>query len=162
MKFYVKLIILIVPLILVLAFSRLAYLKNSNGLNEKGVLRVPLLYRIVPIAVFMFCVFISLYILLFQFEDWPYILLMMGAIGLPFLVMFIMCSLWKVEIKDDSFLYRNFFGKKTEYEYNALEYKQHPKGLKWFFYKDGKKVFCMAYYIKNGDALYKRWKKRTR
>ena len=70
-----------------------------------------------------------------------------------------MWSLWRVDIQDEGFIYRNFWGRKKAYKYEDLEYEMHPRGLKWFFYKDGKKVFCMAYYIEGGDFLEKKYRK---
>lgn len=160
MKFYIRLIIIMIPLILVLVFLRLGYMRTSRKeATVTNILRIPLFYRIIPIAVFVFCFLISMYILIFQFEDWPYILLIMIAFGLPFIIMFLTWSLWKVEMQDDGFVYRNYFGKKAAYKYSELKFEQHPKGLKWFFYKDDKKVLCIAYFIKNGDVLYKRYKR---
>lgn len=161
MELFLKLITILAPLMLVLVFSMLAYKKNNNKFSLNKTLRIPYLYRILSIAVFVFCFSISLYILIFQFEDWPYIIIL-GFVGVSFLAMYVMCSLWKVKIKDDGFIYINYFGKKVEYKYNELRYEQHPKGLKWFFYKDDKKVLCIAYYIENGDVLYKRYKKVIR
>ena len=45
------------------------------------------------------------------------------------------------------------------YEYKDLEHRYDGKGLKWYFYKDGKKVFSMPYYIENGNKLERVYKK---
>lgn len=127
--------------------------------EENNILRMPMLYRIVFISVTCFTVICSVCILLFQFEEWPLTLLFLGFVGLPYLIMFITYSLWRVDVKDDGFIYRNFFGRKTEYKYEDLKYEMHPKGLKWYFYKGDKKVFCMAYYVENGDRLEKMYRK---
>lgn len=158
MPFYIKLLILFGALTLILAVLYLVY-KKCNEPIEKYVLRFPRVYRIVPFSLFCFTVICSVCILLFQFEEWPYILILIGFFGMPGLIMFIMWSLWKVDIKEESFVYRNFFGKKYEYCYGDLKYQMHPKGLKWYFYKNNKKVFCMAYYIKNEDLLEKTYRK---
>ncbi len=161
MKFYLKLLITLIPLTLTLVFSRLVY-KQDKDTEKKSVLKFPLLYRIVPLLVFCVTIILSVYILLFQFEDWPYIIVLIGVVGLPFMITFIMWSLWRIDIKDDGFMYRNFFGRKIEYQYEDLEYQMHPKGLKWYFYKGDKKVLCMAYYIEGGDILEKQYRKRKR
>lgn len=154
MEFYQRLLISLIPIAVALALSRLVFSKNSS--DNKTILQIPQLYRIV--AFIAFCVFTiaSICILLFQFEEWPFIILIMGFFGLPSLIMAVMWSLWKVEIKPDGFIYRNFFGRKKEYKFIDLEYQMHPRGLKWYFYKGNKKVFCMPYYIEGGDNLEKR------
>lgn len=80
-------------------------------------------------------------------------------ITIPFLLMSILWSLWKVEIRDEDFVFRNWFGKKRTYRYEDLELRYHPKGLKWYFYKGDKKVFIMAYYIDGRSLLERRYKK---
>lgn len=73
--------------------------------------------------------------------------------------MFILWLIWRVDIKEDGFKYRNYFGKKNEYKYAELEYQLHTKGLKWFFYKNNKKVLYVAYYVNGGDALVRLYHK---
>ena len=121
--------------------------------KDKNILEFPLFYRIVPLVLFGFSAVGSICILLFRFEEWSFIIIIMGFFGLPSLIMFILWSLWRVDIKDNGFIYRNYFGRKKEYKYEDLEYKMHPKGLIRNFRKDGKKVLRMAYYIENGDRL---------
>ena len=157
--YWVKLIIIIVALILIAVILNIAYIRTDKALDRKNTLRIPLFYRAVPIAVCCEMITMGVYFLIFQFEDFlPYIIIA-GIICLPFLIMFITWSLWKVEIQDDGFVYRNFFGREAEYKYTDLEYEDHPKGLKWFFLKNGKKVLCIAFYVANGHVLYKRYRK---
>lgn len=160
MQLYLKLLIILVPITLTLVVPCLVY-KQDKDTNDKRVLRIPRFYRVVPFVLFGFTVIGSACILLFQFDEWPYILILLGFFGLPGLIMFILWSIWRVDIKEDGFIYRNFFGRKIEYKYEDLEYQLHPKGLKWYFYKDNKKVFCMAYYIENGDFLEKMYRKHS-
>lgn len=40
-----------------------------------------------------------------------------------------------------------------------LKFQDDDKGIKWYFYKDGKKVFSMPYYIENGNKLERVYKK---
>ncbi|MDE5563398.1 MAG: hypothetical protein K2J01_07650 [Clostridiales bacterium] len=152
MQFYLKLLIILVLLTLTLVLSCLVYKTDSNS-EGKRVLKFPRFFRLVPFLLFCFTVICSICILLFQFEEWPYILLLFGVFGLPSLIMFILWSIWRVDIKEDGFIYRNYFGKKNEYKYAELEYQLHPKGLKWYFYKNNKKVLCVAYYVNGGDTL---------
>ena len=165
MKIYILLVIIVVPLTAVLVVSRL--LRPRNSVNRQSnqekkhnkTLRIPLLYRIVMIMLFCCMSLISLYILVFQLENWPYILLGMGGFGIPSLIAFILWSLWKIDYTDDGFIYRNYCGRKKEYKYRDLKLETHPKGLKWYFYKDGKKILCLAYYIDGEEILRKLYKK---
>lgn len=159
----VRISVILVPMILVLVFTRLAYVKiKDKELKEKSVLRFPLFYRIVPVLWGPWCIIISIYVLLFQSEDWQYIIMIFCVFGLPFSAISIMWSMWKVEMKEDGFTYRNYFGVRREYKYDELEYSDHPKGLKWFFLMNGKKMICIAHYIERGDALRKLYDKAVK
>ena len=129
--------------------------EKAKATGKERILRLPRFYRIASLVIILFPLpLLAVYLLIFQFEDWPY-LFIMGFLELLFIIMFASFSLWQVEVSADGFQYRNWIGKRVEYKYIELEYKAHPRGLKWFFYKDGKKVFCMPYYIENGDILWK-------
>ena len=52
-----------------------------------------------------------------------------------------------------------YLGKIKIYEYKDLEHRYDGRGLKWYFYKDRKKVFCMPYYIEDGNKLERVYKK---
>ena len=123
------------------------------------ILRLPLFYRLVVLSLSIFCVIISIYLLIFQKEEWPYLIILDVFFALPSMIMFISWSLWKVEIIQDGFIYRNYFGVKHKYNFADLEYIIHPKGAKWYFYKNGKKIICIAYYIENGNMLERAYKK---
>lgn len=126
---------------------------------NKQVLRFPKIYRLVFLFLQIFCMIISIYGLIFQIDEWPYLIILDGGFGLPSLIIFTCCTLWKVEILQDGFIYRNFFGIRRKYNFADLEYKVHSKGLKWYFYKNGKKIICISYYIENGNKLEKAYKK---
>ena len=129
-------------------------MRSTQTSSEGRILRLPRFYRIASFVILFPLIPIGIYLLIFQFEDWPY-LFILGFIELLFIIRFVSFSLWKVEVKADSFVYRNWICRKREYQYVDLEYRPHPKGLKWFFYKGNKKVFCMPFYIENGDILEK-------
>ncbi|MBR2023376.1 MAG: hypothetical protein IJ996_02520, partial [Clostridia bacterium] len=89
----------------------------------------------------------------------------LGFLILPGLTMFVCWSLWKVEVRRDSFTYRNFMGITKTYYYADLEWDIAHTGLKWWFFKDGKKVFCMAYFIEDENKLrriYNKYKQKHR
>lgn len=174
MDFYKKLIIILIPMTVILIVIRIVSHKkrqqregveekeNNNSLEvakEGSILKIPLGYRMTGLVCFIFFTLVSVALLIFQFEDWPYVILFLVAFALPTFLMFLLWSLWKVEILKDGFRYRNFIGIKREYKFKDLELIQHPKGLKWYFYKDGKKVFCMAYYIENENKLARAYNK---
>lgn len=70
---------------------------------------------------------------------------------------FIAGMLWKVEIQEDGFVYRNYFGIKKTYKFTELEYKENLQKTKQFFYKNGKKIICITYFIENTNALFEKY-----
>ena len=177
MEFYQKLLITLAALALFIAIFRLIQSKRKKKTDDKEdisnvsdigeeenktvktVLRFPLFYRMVAAIVSVCFSLFSIAILIFQFEEWPYAILLLCVLGLPYLIMFICWSLWKVEVVKGGFIFRNYFGKRKEYRYEDLEFRQHPKGLKWYFYKNGKKVICLAYYIEDENKLLRAYNK---
>ena len=175
MEYWQILIIILVPLAFLLVVFKIINNKqiekskkyrNSNfdddgvtAFSKRRFLKFPMYFKIILLTVIIFCACLAIYVLISQLEDWPYLLILFGFFGFPALISFVLISLWRVEIYKDSFIYRNYFGKKKEYKYSDLVYLEHPKGLKWYFLKDGKKVFCMLYYIEDGHRLYKAFKK---
>ena len=159
----VKVLALLAVVISFLGFvySRVYQYNKSYGSAQKNkrILKYPRLYSVMPLCLLAFSVSISAWIFLFQFEYWQCTLILLGVLGLPSLIVSIAWGLWKVEIKDEGFVYRNFFGRKVEYNYIDLEYRVSSNGLKWYFYKGDKKVVSIAHYIGGGDLLYKTYKK---
>ena len=111
------------------------------------------------LVVFLFWFPIEALCLITSFEDWPVAVLMSCAFQLPSLLAFYLWTMWKVEILKDGFIYRNYFGKKRRYYFSELELCEHPKGLKWFFKKNGKKIICLAYYVEGENILKKNYRK---
>lgn len=144
-----------------------AKVEDNKSSEDKLVLQFPIIYRIGPI--FSFVVFTSVGVFYFvsqmvlpsNYEEWPYLILLFLIDCWPG-IMLVCWSLWKVEAGKDGFVYRNYFGIKREYKFSELEYKDTSKGLKWYFLKDGKKVITIAYFIENGDTLYKLYRKYKR
>ena len=127
--------------------------------QSKQILKIPSFLRNTMLVCFLGFSVCEGIALIFDPEEWPALIIGLCFFQVPFISFFICWSLWKVEIYKDRFVYRNYFGIKREYKFCDLEYVMHPKGLKWYFYKDGKKVFCMAYFIENGDKLYRVYRK---
>lgn len=133
--------------------------KEITQVKNERILRFPLFYRMVMLICCIFSDCMSIGILIFQFEEWPYAILFFLVFSCPCLVAFILWSLWKVEIRKDGFIYRNYFGISKEYSFSGLEIENHSKGLKWWFKKNNKKIICIAYFIENGNALEKACRK---
>lgn len=168
---FTKSLLIGLPILLSVLFLRYRKNKTDGGQkneieNDKAryVLRIPIFYRTVPIFVILLYCFIVI-ITLVQRESIKYIIGGGLLIGLPGMIMFTCWSLWKVEIRRDEFVYRNYIGVRKIYRYADLEYNIVKTGLKWYFYKNGKKVFCMPYYIEGGNKLehiYKKYKSKHR
>lgn len=132
---------------------------NEISFEKELVLKIPAPYRFVFCLAVVVCFLSSALILAVARDDWPCILIIWFFGGIPFLVLLICYSLWKVEAGKDGFRYRNFWGKKREYKFADLEYKMANSCLKWWFLKDGKKVICLAYYIEGENRLLRRYNK---
>lgn len=133
--------------------------KEDNFFEDGYILKMPELYQIVPCIGLAFVIIMSIYILLVQFEDWPYLIILWLFFGIPCIIMLVCFSIWKVEVQKEKFVYRNFLAKIKTYQYKDLELRYDDKGIKWYFYKDNKKVFCMPYYVEDGNKLEKVYKK---
>lgn len=134
------------------------------NLNQK-VLKVPSKYRILMLVSSI--IFIVIGVLLILIAKWQVVLAFLVAesdnywqVGIFFIVfaillllVFIISSLWKVEIKEDGFIYRNCFGRKKLYNFVDLEIREQPRRFEWSFYKDGKKIISLESIIKNNEAL---------
>lgn len=170
MKYFVRAVVTLIPMfivIFILKYSIKYVLNKKKKKEEVGetfsedgyILKMPELYRIVPCIGIIFLILLSLYILLAQFEDWSCLIIAWFFFGIPSIIIFICFSVWKVEVRKEEFVYRNFIGKIKIYQYKDLEHRYDGRGLKWYFYKDEKKVFCMPYYIENGNKLERVYKK---
>lgn len=133
--------------------------KANDTNNKTNILRIPSAYRITMLVCSIVSFGVSMLAFIIKGEAWQLGLMFFLIVALFMLILFICWSLWRVEIYKDCFIYRNYLGKRKEYKYSELEYRAHPKGLKWYFYKDGKKVFCMPYYIENENKLVKAYRK---
>jgi len=125
---------------------------------EKGLIfRQPKLYIAICLAmVFMFFSF-SIYIFAFQIEDWPYAILLFLPLALIFSLAATCFGVWKVEIRKEEFIYRNYFGITKRYFYKDLQYDFN--GRKYAFMMNGKTVFAMPGWIEGGNKLKKSYTK---
>ena len=127
--------------------------------ESKTVLRIPKNYRTIMLVCFLFWFPIEALCLITSIEDWPFVPIVLFFFQLPCLLAFYLWTMWKVEILKDGFIYRNYFGKKRRYYFSELELCEHPKGLKWFFKKNGKKIICLAYYVEGENTLKKNYRR---
>lgn len=120
--------------------------------KKKNIIRIPFAFRLVMLLVTAFgigCIFLA------TNEDRKNIFFWLTiaiVILIPFLL-FLTWTLWKIEFTDEGFTYRNFIGIKKSYKFKDLELREHPKGMKWYFYKGGKKVVCVDCYKENENEL---------
>ncbi len=123
-----------------------------NGKSDGKTLRYPLGYRLAPlITLGFFAVVVFLYFI-FGAKNWLYVVAaaVVAAVGLCVSLCF---SLWRVVIKDESFVFRSCLGTSVEYFYKDLQQKNEPSGAKWFFVCDGQKVFTMPFFVRGGNKL---------
>jgi hypothetical protein len=97
--------------------------------------------------------------LIFTEEKWELSLLILVVL-IPIILIYFIFSLWQVEIQEEGFVYRNYFGKTKGYRFCDLELKYTDSKFSWgighyTFFKDGKKVFSMPNSIKEGNILKK-------
>ncbi|MBO5027643.1 MAG: hypothetical protein J6C79_03855 [Clostridia bacterium] len=175
MKDYRWVYIIIVGLVMCSVSFILRYVQNKkkNKVEEDEidttsdktlVLRFPEFYRGVALVVLLLFIAISILLIMPVILGKAEVLELMwlvpfGMIILPAAGLFICWSLWKVEAGKDGFRYRNFFGKTRSYKFEELEHDYADSGLKWWFFKDGKKVLCVAYFIENDSKLIRRYRK---
>lgn len=120
--------------------------------KKKNIIRIPFAFRLVMLLVTAFgigCIFLA------TNEDRKNVFFWLTiaiVILIPFLL-FLTWTLWKIEFTDEGFTYRNFIGIKKSYKFKDLELREHPKGMKWYFYKGGKKVVCVDCYKENENEL---------
>ena len=69
-------------------------------------------------------------------------------------ILTILGSIWKITYGKETFTYRNYFGKRKTYRYDEVEVR-YVSLNKTEYFKDGKKILTVAYYITNESLLEK-------
>lgn len=139
MKYFVRAVIILIPMFIVTFILKYGIKSALNKKKKKKeveetfsedgyILKMPELYRIVPCIGLIFLIIMSIYTLLAQFEDWPYLIIVWFFFGIPCIIMLICFSVWKVEVRKEEFVYRNFLGKIKIYEYKDLEHRYDGRG----------------------------------
>lgn len=119
-----------------------------------GVLRYPLNYTLSPLLFVLFFAVTTVTVALTDLSEWYYIFLS-GAVALGWTPFMIMWSIWKVEVGEEGFVYRNFVGKKTAYRYANLSVRVNERRTKWGFYVGEQCVFTMPFFVTDGERLKK-------
>lgn len=135
--------------------GQIAIKLETKKVDEQGNCKFiqPALYRWLPILGVILASGLSIYIVLFQKDDMIWLIFFLMIIFICILIS-IAFSLWKVEIKKESFIYRNCIGIQKEYFYKDIECKDA-----YTYYLGEKVVFRMPSYIKDGRLLYRIYKK---
>lgn len=145
--------------------------KNSDEKNieeentEDGVeIKNPKAFAIVPMVDMILCFCIILYILIFDMEQFPMMIIAL-IIFLMFFVMYFALKLWKITVYRDHVIYRNSLGKKQTFYFQDMTWEFNEKMTKAIFYCNGKKAFVLCDYI-DDTPLYRAyngyWAKQRR
>ena len=133
---------------------------TENGVEIKN----PKAIAVIPMVDMIFCFCIILYILIFDMEQFPMMIIAL-IIFLMFFVMYFALKLWKITVYRDHVVYRNSLGKKQTFYFQDMTWEFNEKMTKAIFYCNGKKAFVLCYYI-DDTPLYRAyngyWAKQRR
>ena len=153
-------IVFIIFEIVIIAYTRWLCgqpLKSHIKGEQGAILLQPKLYRWLPLLFMTIPLFLSIWIVLFQWQDWRYLVFLFLPICLICASVSICFSLWKIEIQKNRFLYRNYFGITKSYFYEDLEYRFN--GKKYAYMLNNKTVFVMPDWIENRNMLKRSYTK---
>lgn len=157
---------LLVPIILVFVigfiyFGKYILIKfvvnkgEKTSSKKKNIVRIPFAFRTIMLICTLGFLAFSILALTVKGEEWQVGMFGSIIIALIWLIIFVAWTLWKIEFTEEGFTYRNFIGIKKSYKFKDLELREHPKGMKWYFYKNGKKILCVDCYKENENELMK-------
>lgn len=133
--------------------------KGPESICESNIIRQPkmFLYVGVPgLIVFFALAFFVLFAPSSMIADYdddmraPYAVLFF-IFCLPYLILLLFRFVWRIEAKEESFIFRNVFGKKKEYKYDDINIKSTLQGTK--IYINDKRILSISYYHENWYAL---------
>lgn len=148
----------------VLYFVKRVFKINLNKLDEdkirENIIRQPKTYFIAMLicslgGIIMICLMIFLppEYSVNSFEERIATSLLVSVVFLlPCVLMMVYSLVWKVEIYEDSFMYRNMFGKKRIYNFKGIEIKEMSASVR--FYLNGKRILLISPFQPNWDALH--------
>ena len=159
-EYFVKNLIFFALTIAAAVAFRLVLAKTKfRGGKVGDVLKFPLSYRLAPLIFAAYFAVVALLVLLFAKGDYIY-MIVAGIVAVAALPIALGWSLWKVEIGEDGFAFRNCFGIKHRYVYRDLELEEHPSGMKWYFVLGQKRVLCVRRFVRGGDRLKDKFDQR--
>lgn len=135
---------------------------SNNKTKSKGELNVikqPKAFLFVGVAgliVFLALAFFVLFAPASMLADFdedmrvPYAILLF-VFCLPYVIFLLFRLIWRIEVKEDSFIFRNVFGKKKEYGYDHISIKQTRQGAK--IYLKDKRIVSISYFNENWFAF---------
>ena len=128
------------------------YDKNLN------MLKPPLLVFWIGLLVFLACV-VTIFVIFFAAFNEENLVWAIGFFLFSFLGFWLMLYAlnWKIVVKDESFIYRNIFGKKREIKYSDITKLKRVKIGGYRIYV-GKKSIAVDYFIKGADNLWEKLK----
>lgn len=130
------------------------YLRTKKYDKNLEILRPPILIFLIGLFEFIGCVITILIIFFAAFNEENFAC----AIGfflfsIPGFWLMLYALNWKIEIKEESFIFRNMFGKKREIKYSEITKLKRLKIGGYRIYI-GKKSIAVDYFIKGADNLW--------
>lgn len=130
------------------------YWRTKSYQKDLKILRPPFLIFWIGLIGFLGCIITILVALFTNFNEYNCIFsvgfFMVSLVGL-WLMLYALN--WKIEIKEDSFIFRNMFGKKREIKYTQITKLKRIKIGGYRIYI-GKKSIAVDYFIKGADNLW--------
>lgn len=133
--------------------------KEAKIIGELNVIRQPKAFLFVGVAgliVFLALAFFVLFAPASMLADFdedmrvPYAVLLF-VFCLPYVIFLLFRLVWRIEVKEDIFIFRNVFGKKKEYGYEDINIKQTRQGSK--IYLKDKRIVYISFYCENWFAF---------
>ena len=126
--------------------------------RDLKVLKPPILIFFIGLFGFLICA-VTILVILFVALNEENLALSIGFFLFSFLGLWLMLYAlnWKIVIKEDTFIFRNMFGKKREIKYNEITKLKRIK-IGGFRIYIGKKSIAVDYYIKGADNLWDKLK----
>lgn len=162
-KYYIYVLGVFVTLFFI---KRVFKIDRLNKIGEdkirENIIRQPKIYFFISLAGILFCT-VGIGFAIFSPPDSTffeqsyeeriaYSILISIAFLLPCVLMMIYSLVWKVEIYEDSFMYRNMFGKERTYKFKGIEIKEMSASVR--FYLNGKRILLISLLQPNCDALH--------
>ena len=135
-----------------------SYWRTKNYDKNLKVLKPPFLIFWIGFVGFLGCIIMIIIIFFAAFNE-ENLVWAIGFFLFSFLGLWLMLYAlnWKIVIKDESFIFRNMFGKKREIKYSNITKLKRIKIGGYRIYV-GKKSIAVDYFIKGADNLWDKLK----